>query len=79
MAGAYGLSRPSLTLVRRPLTDADRAALPWFVLARSLWFMGLMAGRTPEMGSEALGRGFFEFGVNFMTGWEKERGEREQG
>lgn len=66
-------------LERRPLTDADHAALPWFVLARSLWFMGLMAGRTREMGTEVLGRGFFEFGVNFMTGWEKERCEREQG
>ena len=54
---------------RRPLSGADRAALPHFVTARSLWFMGLMAGRVDEFGSETLGQPFFDYGVNFMRGW----------
>lgn len=54
----------------RPLSEADLSALPHFVMARSLWFMGLMAGRVQEFGSETLGQPFFEFGVNFMQDWE---------
>ncbi|ANC72354.1 phosphotransferase enzyme family protein [Deinococcus radiodurans] len=59
---------------RRPLTDADLAALPHFVAARALWFMGLMAGRAAEFGTETLGRPFFEFGLNFLTEWEERHG-----
>ncbi|GAA5502208.1 homoserine kinase [Deinococcus xinjiangensis] len=53
----------------RPLSQADHAALPHFVLARSLWFMGLMAGRAPEFGTETLGQPFFDFGANFVGEW----------
>lgn len=58
----------------RPLTDADLQAIPHFVMARGLWFMGLMASRVNEFGSETLGQPFFDFGVNFMRGWQEQHG-----
>lgn len=57
----------------RPLTEADLLALPHFVTARSLWFMGLMAGRVQEFGTETLGQPFFDFGVDFMREWQKKK------
>lgn len=56
----------------RPLSEADLLALPHFVTARSLWFMGLMAGRVQEFGTETLGQPFFDFGVNFMREWQEQ-------
>lgn len=59
---------------RRPLSGADLQAVPLFVLARSLWFMGLMAGRVSEFGTETLNRGLFEYGLDFMRKWEARQG-----
>ncbi|EYB67543.1 hypothetical protein DEIPH_ctg037orf0030 [Deinococcus phoenicis] len=60
--------------LRRPLGQPDLEALPLFVTARSLWFMGLMAGRTHEFGTETLDRGFFEYGLNVLREWEARHG-----
>ncbi|RJF72512.1 hypothetical protein D3875_14080 [Deinococcus cavernae] len=56
----------------RPLTAAERKALPFFVLARSFWFMGLFAGRVWVNGSESLHPEFFRRGLNFVQDWWEE-------
>ncbi|WP_345467399.1 phosphotransferase enzyme family protein [Deinococcus carri] len=57
----------------RSLGQADLEAIPLFVTARSLWFMGLMAGRVHEFGTETLDGGFFEYVLNFLREWDARR------
>lgn len=54
----------------RPLTEAEVAAIPLFVTARSLWFMGLYAERTCLAGTQSLDPGFFRYGLDFIRRWE---------
>lgn len=58
----------------RPLGTADLQALPLFVTARSLWFMGLNAGRVQEYGTEVPDLGFFQYGLEFIRDWEARPG-----
>lgn len=60
---------------RRRLSAVDVAAVPLFVLARAIWFMGLMSGRVQEFGTETLDLGFFQYGLDFMQTWEAQQGE----
>lgn len=54
----------------RPLTEAELAAVPLFVTARSLWFMGLYAERTCLAVTQSLDPGFFRYGLDFIRRWE---------
>ncbi|MPY66712.1 phosphotransferase [Deinococcus sp. SDU3-2] len=54
----------------RPLGAADLQALPLFVTARAIWFMGLNAGRAHEYGTEVPDLGFFQYGLKFIRDWE---------
>lgn len=59
---------------RRVLGVADLEAAPHFVMARSIWFVGLMAGLVQEFGTEMLGTPVFEYDFNFMRTWEARQG-----
>ena len=61
---------------RRVLGAADLEAAPHFVTARSLWFMGLMAGLVREFGTEMAGTPFFEHELKFLRTWEARHGVR---
>nr|WP_281416276.1 phosphotransferase [Deinococcus aestuarii] len=59
---------------RNRLSDADREALPWFVVARTIWLLGLHAGLRPRLGSAFLsGAGYWREFLDFLRGWEGER------
>lgn len=54
----------------RPLSDADRAALPLFVAVRQFWLLGEYAGRVPVWGSQAMPLDFLQRQVKVFTQWE---------
>jgi Ser/Thr protein kinase RdoA (MazF antagonist) len=54
----------------RPLAAADLDAIPLFVTARAIWFMGLYAQLAEVFGASMATEQFFQYGLDFMTGWE---------
>ncbi|WP_309573124.1 phosphotransferase [Deinococcus sp.] len=56
-------------LTERSLADADLAAIPLFVTARSLWILGLYSEQTGVAGTQSLDDTFFRNGLAFMQGW----------
>jgi Ser/Thr protein kinase RdoA (MazF antagonist) len=56
---------------RDRLTPADLCALPWFVVARTLWLLGLHAGLRHRLGSVFLsGENYWQKIVDFLRTWE---------
>ncbi|MFC4456677.1 phosphotransferase enzyme family protein [Deinococcus sonorensis] len=59
---------------RARLTPADWSAVPWFVVARCVWLLGLHAGLRPRVGAAYFsGQGYWEHLLNFLRTWETER------
>lgn len=59
---------------RDRLTPADWAALPWFVVARTLWSLGLQAGLRPKIGKAFLsGDHYWQEYTDFLRTWDAER------
>lgn len=59
---------------RERLTPTEWKALPWFVVARTLWSLGLQAGLRPKIGKAFLsGEGYWREYFDFLRGWETER------
>lgn len=59
---------------RDRLTANDHLALPWFVVARTLWLLGLHAELRPRLGSAFLsGEGYWQEFLNFLRTWETEQ------
>ena len=54
----------------RPLAEPDRQALPLFVAARAIWFMGLYAQLAQDYGTTMVSEGFIQYGLDFLTRWE---------
>ncbi|GGJ87131.1 phosphotransferase enzyme family protein [Deinococcus aquiradiocola] len=56
------------------LTPADRSALPWFVVARTLWLLGLHVGLRHRIGSVFLsGESYWHEVLTFLRTWETEQ------
>jgi Ser/Thr protein kinase RdoA (MazF antagonist) len=54
----------------RPLSDAERRALPHFVLVRHNWLLGGSGiPRSPRFGISWLTGGYFERFMGFIRGW----------
>ncbi|MFC4424900.1 phosphotransferase enzyme family protein [Deinococcus navajonensis] len=58
---------------RDRLTSADHEALPWFVVARTLWLLGLHAGLRPRVGSASSGDHYWQHVLDFLRTWETEQ------
>lgn len=59
---------------RERLTPADGAALPWFVVARTLWLLGLQAGLRPKIGKAFLsGDHSWQEYTDFLRSWDAEQ------
>ena len=56
----------------RGLAKVDEEAVPPFVAAREIWFMGLHAGMTPMEGTAFMHDGYFDESINFLHDWYKE-------
>ena len=50
----------------RPIDDVDLRAIPLFVVLRQIWFMGLIAGFTPEFGTVAVAGGFWDYNLKYL-------------
>jgi Ser/Thr protein kinase RdoA (MazF antagonist) len=62
-------------LEHHPLNQIDLDAIPLFVAARSIWFMGLHATHAPVWGFNPIEAGFFDYGLRFLKRWKEERPE----
>lgn len=60
-------------LAHRALGEIDLEAVPWFVAARAVWFMGLYAERASEWGFNPIYDGFFKYGLDFLRRWERDK------
>ena len=61
---------------RRPMSDLDLAAVPWFVAARHIWLMGLHTGNSQDWGCGWLNDAYFDNGgaggLEFLREWDAE-------
>jgi Ser/Thr protein kinase RdoA (MazF antagonist) len=62
-------------LEKRPFNQIDLDAIPLFVAARSIWFMGLYATYAPVWGFNPIEDGFFDYGLRFLKRWQDEHAE----
>lgn len=53
----------------RPLRDLERKALPLFVAARQIWYLGSQAGIASYFGSAQLDDRFFTLNIDFLRDW----------
>jgi Ser/Thr protein kinase RdoA (MazF antagonist) len=58
-----------------PVSRIDLDAIPLFVAARSIWFMGLYAVHAPVWGFNPIEDGFFTYGLRFLRRWKEEHPE----
>jgi Ser/Thr protein kinase RdoA (MazF antagonist) len=61
---------------RRPLSDLDLAAVPWFVAARHIWLLGLHTGNSQDWGCGWMNDAYFDNGgaggLEFLREWDSE-------
>jgi len=56
----------------RPIAAADLAALPYFVLIRHIWLLGLHTANGQDWGFGWLDRGYMDNAMKFLRDWEAE-------
>jgi Ser/Thr protein kinase RdoA (MazF antagonist) len=62
-------------LEQRQLEQTDLDAIPLFVAARSIWFMGLHSRYANIWGFNPIEDGFFDYGLRFLQRWQDEHPE----
>jgi Ser/Thr protein kinase RdoA (MazF antagonist) len=55
---------------RRPVADADLAAIARFMAVRQFWLLGELAGRVPVWGSQTMTTGQLHRQVELLRQWE---------